>query len=79
MRCQIFRDARYATLARPMSALPPKADIGTQLHDVRYVPEADIRSHSLCVLQRSTAKTLGYKSPSVADWPSPRMEEDAQR
>ena len=27
---------------RPMSALPPKADIGTQPRDVRYVPKADI-------------------------------------
>ena len=28
---------------RVMSALPPKADIGTQPRDVRFVPEADIR------------------------------------
>jgi hypothetical protein len=27
---------------RPMSALPPKADIGTQPRDVRFVPKADI-------------------------------------
>ena len=27
---------------RSMSALPPKADIGTQLWNVRFVPEADI-------------------------------------
>src|SRR5262249_5754223 len=27
-----------------MSALPPKADIGTKLHDVRFVPKADIGS-----------------------------------
>jgi hypothetical protein len=27
-----------------MSALPPKADIGTQSRDVRYVPKADICS-----------------------------------
>jgi hypothetical protein len=26
-----------------MSALPPKADIGTHSRDVRYVPKADIR------------------------------------
>src|SRR6516165_2152990 len=26
-----------------MSALPPKADIGTQSRDVRFVPKADIR------------------------------------
>jgi len=28
--------------AEGMSALPPKADIGTQSHDVRFVPKADI-------------------------------------
>src|SRR5262249_57213995 len=28
---------------RPMSALPPKADIGTQQRNVRCVPKADIR------------------------------------
>jgi len=27
---------------KPMSALPPKADIGTQPRDVRFVPKADI-------------------------------------
>jgi hypothetical protein len=26
---------------RVMSALPPKADIGTQPYDVRFVPKAD--------------------------------------
>ena len=29
-------------LVRAMSALPPKADIGTQPRDVRFVPKADI-------------------------------------
>jgi hypothetical protein len=28
--------------AQAMSALPPKADIGTQSRDVRFVPKADI-------------------------------------
>jgi hypothetical protein len=27
-----------------MSALPPKADIGTQSRNVRFVPKADIRA-----------------------------------
>jgi hypothetical protein len=27
-----------------MSALPPKADIGTQSRDVRFVPKADIHA-----------------------------------
>jgi hypothetical protein len=26
-----------------MSALPPKADIGTQSRDVRFVPETDMK------------------------------------
>jgi hypothetical protein len=29
--------------ARVMSAIPPKADIGTQPQNVRFVPKADIR------------------------------------
>jgi len=28
-----------------MSALPPKADIGTQPRDVRFVPKADIAAY----------------------------------
>ena len=33
----------------PMSALPPKADIGTQSRNVRYVPIADIGlRHQMC-------------------------------
>ena len=31
---------------QPMSALPPKADIGTQPLNVRFVPKADIRLYS---------------------------------
>ena len=46
------REARMSALGQkqtsrhlqPMSALPPKADIGTQPRDVRYVPKADICS-----------------------------------
>ena len=30
-----------------MSALPPKADIGTQPRDVRFVPKADICGSAL--------------------------------
>ena len=33
--------------ARAMSALPPKADIGTQLWNVRFVPKADIGYSSI--------------------------------
>jgi len=31
--------------ARRMSALPPKADIGTQTRNVRFVPKADMKAH----------------------------------
>jgi hypothetical protein len=45
-------------LVRAMSALPPKADMGTQSRDVRFVPKADsctaaIDSH----IQRRTLAT----------------------
>src|SRR5262249_12409576 len=33
---------RTFTHLQPMSALPPRADIGTQACDVRFVPKADI-------------------------------------
>jgi len=34
---------RTFTHLRPMSALPPKADIGTQSGNVRFVPKADMK------------------------------------
>src|SRR5215472_1899909 len=37
---------RTFRLFRPMSALPPKADIGTQSWDVRFVPKADIKAQT---------------------------------
>jgi hypothetical protein len=33
---------------RAMSALPPKADIGSQPRDVRFVPKADIHNFGRC-------------------------------
>jgi hypothetical protein len=33
-----------------MSALPPKADIGTQPRNVCFVPKADIGTNSVCQL-----------------------------
>jgi hypothetical protein len=42
-----------------MSALPPKADIGTQLRNVRFVPTAD-----LC----TTAILSLIRSPRRRDW-----------
>ena len=49
---------------RPMSALPPKADIGTQPRDVRFVPKADIMRCS---------KTL-FDYPSLIEAPERRTE-----
>jgi hypothetical protein len=37
-----------------MSALPPKADIGTQSRDVRFVPKADIVTRLVTVTQMLT-------------------------
>jgi hypothetical protein len=36
-----------SNLSQEMSALPPKADIGTQSRDVRFVPKADMPLLSL--------------------------------
>jgi hypothetical protein len=33
-----------------MSALPPKADIGTQPRDVRFVPKADVQRSKITLL-----------------------------
>jgi len=33
-----------------MSALPPKADIGTQSRNVRFVPKADMETNLICQL-----------------------------
>ena len=38
-----FGQKRTFIRLRPISALPPKADIETRSCDVRFVPEADIR------------------------------------
>ena len=48
---------------RSMSALPPKADIGTQSRNVRFVPKADIlrRSNSLrySIISLASASSVG--------------------
>src|SRR5215469_14662535 len=36
--------SEHFRFARPMSALPPKADVGTHSRNVRFVPKADIRA-----------------------------------
>src|SRR5262249_40458584 len=43
---------------RSMSALPPKADIGTKVRDVRFVPKADI----------GTLPSLNHRMRSVHDY-----------
>jgi hypothetical protein len=40
-QCLLWVKSRPAHVG-VMSALPPKADIGTQSRDVRFVPKADI-------------------------------------
>jgi hypothetical protein len=53
---------RTFEFVRAMSALPPKADIGTQSRNVRYVPRADIlrcgkkRRYSITSSARTTAR-----------------------
>ena len=42
-----------------MSALPPKADIGTQSWNVRFVPKADIRAASILLKSQSSARAIG--------------------
>jgi hypothetical protein len=49
-----------------MSALPPKADIGTQPRDVRFVPKADIL--------RRGKKYAAIRSPH-----RPQLEAGAER
>jgi hypothetical protein len=41
-----------------MSASPPKADIAQRDWDVRFVPEADISSHSITSLRRLSKDTV---------------------
>jgi len=37
----------YLNRSASISGIPPKADIGTQPRDVRFVPKADIKDHSV--------------------------------
>ena len=55
-----------------MSALPPKADIGTSLRDVRFVPKADIlrcskeRRYSITALARASNAAGKVRPRSLA-------------
>ena len=44
-------------LLEGMSALPPKADIGTQTWNVRFVPKADISAQTDCHDFRAISST----------------------
>jgi hypothetical protein len=62
---------RTLRLVRLMSALPPKADIGTQPRNVRFVPKADIlhcgkeRRYSITSSARSSP-VLAQCCPDIA-------------
>jgi len=51
-----------------MSAIPPKADIGTQSRNVRFVPKADIGHLIRSVHRRGRSRTSRW-SNGVADVP----------
>jgi hypothetical protein len=46
---------------RAMSALPPKADIGTQSWNVRFVPKADIAARTHSITPEKTMSALCQK------------------
>src|SRR6516225_1247807 len=58
-----WRQKRTLEYVRAMSALPPKADIGTQPWNVRFVPEADIprcgRNWRYSITSSARASTAG--------------------
>ena len=56
--------SRHPTSARPMSALPPKADMGGAQAHVRYVPIADMAAHSITSSARCWSDK-GTSSPSA--------------
>ena len=49
---------------RPMSALPPKADIGTQSGNVRFVPKADIERSIRLPRRCAKVRIAGRAIPS---------------
>jgi hypothetical protein len=62
---------------RRMSALPPKADIGTQSRDVRFVPLADISS--LAEGLPPQVVTLTALAPACAIWTIIPVADDPRR
>ena len=60
----------YLNRSRSLFVLPPKADIGTQSRDVRFVPKADIAVHAKCdrVSPRPRLRTeIANEVPNRAD------------
>src|SRR5215467_1162512 len=73
---------RTSKHVRVMSALPPKADIGTQSRDVRFVPNADYqRSISPNTMSRelSIAGTSASMCPRVKKSIAPKCGYDGAR
>jgi hypothetical protein len=58
-----------------MSALPPKADIGTHSRDVCFVPKADIGSQvASTFLMSGIAVPRRRNHPNMLRWPSAAVE-----
>src|SRR6516164_3094345 len=56
---------RTSQYVRAMSALPPKADIGTQPRDVRFVPKADIAAGGLAEHPSAITDDLVARASSI--------------
>jgi hypothetical protein len=56
---------RTSEEVRPMSALPPKADIVERDPDVRFVPKADIEQRGPNVAIRSTCRLWRAANPEL--------------
>jgi len=54
---------RTSTHVRGMSDLPPKADIGTQPHNVRFVPKADVKRASAAGGRKTLASKHTARDP----------------
>src|SRR6516165_11766776 len=70
-RMSAMGQKRTFTHLRPMSALPPKADIGTQPRNVRFVPKADIRlpcDDAPVPASRPSRELLDCRFGSHLDW-----------
>ena len=62
-RMSALGQKRTLECVRAMSALPPKADIGTQSRDVRFVQKGDMGTHSMIESARAM-RVGGIKMPS---------------